>query len=65
MARKSWLNQRKEIVMNDQTKYQIASVMLQRGTPEQQKEALLYCTTAPTTTVQGNEVNSEESSNEK
>ena len=29
--------------MNDQTKDQIASVMLQHGTPEQQKEALLYC----------------------
>ena len=34
---------RGELTMNDQTKDQIASVMLQHGTPEQQKEALLYC----------------------
>ena len=29
--------------MNKQTQDQIASVMLQFGTPKQQKEALLYC----------------------
>jgi hypothetical protein len=35
---------RKEKVINKETQDQIAAVMLQHGTPEQQKEALLHCT---------------------